>query len=91
MGTAEAVMLGLKVFLALLNVVMEIVKSKETGVAPQLGPSVVEVLGGIGKVGKIKELNTVDLTSIVPDLDEIGVKIHDLIERRRAGEAKPAS
>jgi len=89
MGTAEAIKLGMTALVMLFQIILEIVKAKDSGEAPQLGGHVAELLGQIGNAGKIKELNSVDVASMAPVFQEMFGIIHDLIEKVK--EDKPAA
>jgi len=68
----------------LLEVVLKIIQAKQDGQMPDVGTSVAEFLGQLGKVGKIKELQGADVAQVVPLVNGLAQKIHDLVESRKA-------
>jgi len=66
------------------SIVLEIIKAKESGQAPQVGASTAEFLNKLGGVAKIKELQGPDIAQIVPALDDLFGKIHEIVQSKKA-------
>lgn len=63
------------------NVIVEKKQSEQSGAPSDVSTHVdrgVTLLQGIGKIGKIKELQGLDLTELKPSISEFISKIHEL-------------
>lgn len=69
--------------IAAIQIIMQIIQDVQGGQAPQVGQSTSTFLTQLGSVGKIKELQGVDLSTVAPAVDGLFSQIHALVHQQQ--------